>query len=125
MFISMRSGTSPTHAKIFQYELSVNFSISSATYNGTFFSAANEITKLFVSFDLSHDGKMLYVTDGALDGTSTESVYQYSLSRAFDLSSTITLLRSRDLEAHFDTLVPATGETVSYTHLTLPTTGIV
>ena len=110
MFISMRSGTSPTHAKIFQYELSVNFSISSATYNGTFFSAANEITKLFVSFDLSHDGKMLYVTDGALDGTSTESVYQYSLSSAFDLSSTITLLRSRDLEAHFDTLVPATGE---------------
>ena len=85
MFISMRSGTSPTHAKIYQYELSVNFSISSATYNGTFFSAANEITKLFVSFDLSHDGKMLYVTDGALDGTSTESVYQYSLSSAFDL----------------------------------------
>jgi len=53
---------------------------------------------------------MLYVTDGQLGGTSTESVYQYSLSRAFDLSSTITLLRSRDLEAHFDTLVPATGE---------------
>ena len=66
MFISMRSGRSPTHAKIFQYELSTNFSISSATYNGTFFSAENEITKVFLSFDLSHDGKMLYVTDGSL-----------------------------------------------------------
>ena len=53
---------------------------------------------------------MLYVTDGALNGTSTESVYQYSLSSAFDLSSTITLLRSRDLETHYDTLVPAQGE---------------
>ena len=40
-----RFGAAPANNKVFQYELSTNFDISTATYNETFFSGANEITK--------------------------------------------------------------------------------
>ena len=97
MFVTARFISRPAYNKVFQYELSTNFDISTATYNGTFFSGANEITKNLFGFAFNHDGTMMYLTDAAFNGQSTKKVYQYSLSIAFDLSSTITLIRSEAL----------------------------
>ena len=104
MFISTRGNankcTAPcVHTRIWQYSLSTNFDISTATYSNIFFSVANEVTKIFGSFEFNNDGTMMYATDAAFNGASTEKVYQYSLSTPFDLSSTVTLVRSKALQS--------------------------
>ncbi len=103
MFIGMRDRARTQHSKIFQYELSEKFSISSATYNGVFFHVGNEVTNVFHSFGFNQQGTMLYASDGSFSVAGSGVVHQYSLSVAFDLSSTITFLRSQDLEALADT----------------------
>ena len=45
---------------------------------------------------------MMYATDAAFNGTSTEKVYQYSLSTHYDLSGTVTLVRSKALQSARD-----------------------
>ena len=102
MFISTRGNANRcaapcVHTRIWQYSLSTNFDISTATYSNIFFSVANEVTKIFGSFEFNNDGTMMYATDAAFNGASTEKVYQYSLSTPFDLSGTVTLARSREL----------------------------
>ena len=104
MFISTRGNankcTAPcVHTRIWQYSLSTNFDISTATYSNIFFSVANEVTKIFGSFEFNNDGTMMYATDAAFNGASTEKVYQYSLSIPFDLSGTVTLVRSKALQS--------------------------
>ena len=99
MFISTRGnankcGDPCVHNRIWQYSLSTNFDLSTATYSNIFFSVANEVTKIFGSFEFNNDGTMMYATDAAFNGASTEKVYQYSLSTPFDLSSTVTLVLS-------------------------------
>jgi len=56
-------------------------------------------------FDFNNDGTMLYIT-----GTENESMYQFSLNVAFDLSEGVNLLRTVDLEALNDTNTPSVGE---------------
>ena len=55
MFISTRGNANKcaapcVHTRIWQYSLSTNFDISTATYSNIFFSVANEVTKIFGSF---------------------------------------------------------------------------
>ena len=107
MFISTRGnpnkcGDPCVHNRIWQYSLSTNFDLSTATYSNIFFSVDNEVTQIFGSFEFNNDGSMMYATDAAFNGTSTEKVYQYSLSTPFDLSSTITLVRSKALQSARD-----------------------
>ena len=67
-----------------------------------FFSVDNEVTQIFGSFEFNNDGSMMFATDAAFNGSSTEKVYQYSLSTPFDLSSTVTLVRSKALQSARD-----------------------
>ena len=104
MFISTRGNPNKcadpcVHNRIWQYSLSANFDLSTATYSNIFFSVANEVTKIFGSFEFNNDGTMMYATDAAFNGASTEKVYQYSLSIPFDLSGTVTLVRSKALQS--------------------------
>ena len=107
MFISTRGNPNKcadpcVHNRIWQYSLSTNFDISTATYSNNFFSVDNEVTQIFGSFEFNNDGSMMFATDAAFNGSSTEKVYQYSLSTPFDLSSTVTLVRSKALQSARD-----------------------
>ena len=115
MFVSGRDqGQNPNGNKVYQYSLSTNFDLSTATFNEIEFQAntANVgITKSLYGFAFNNDGTMMFLSDGSTDGTSTEKVYQLSLETAFDLSGSITVIRSVDLEALQDTVEPVNGET--------------
>ena len=103
MFVSARfTNQNPNGNFIYQYSLSTNFDLSTATYSGNSFQAntANVgITKSLYGFAFNNDGTMMFLSDGSTDGSSTEKVYQLSLETAFDLSGSITVIRSVDLEA--------------------------
>ena len=115
MFVSGRDvGQNPNGNKVYQYSLSTNFDLSTATFNEIEFQAntANVgITKSLYGFAFNNDGTMMFLSDGSTDGSSTEKVYQLSLETAFDLSGSITVIRSVDLEALQDTVEPVNGET--------------
>ena len=66
---------------IYQYNLSTAFNVSTATYNNVSFSfASQEAIAMGVVFNT--DGTKMYMV-----GNSTDSVYQYTLSTGFDLST--------------------------------------
>ena len=88
--------------KVFEYSLSVNFDVSEADYTGNSFDVSSEILSIFLGLAFSHDGTMMYVTDG--QGTTTRSVYQYSLNKSFDLSGGGNLIRSAKTTADIETL---------------------
>ena len=67
--------------RIFQYSLSTAFDLSSASYDSVSFSVAPQETGP-QGLTFSSDGTKMYVT-----GSSSDSVYQYSLSTAFDVST--------------------------------------
>ena len=56
-------------------------------------------------FDFNNDGTMLYIT-----GSQHDSMFQFSLNVAFDLSEGVNLLRTVDLEGLHDTNIPSEGE---------------
>jgi len=56
-------------------------------------------------FDFNNDGTMLYIT-----GSQHDSMFQFSLNVAFDLSEGVNLLRTVDLEGLHDTNTPSEGE---------------
>ena len=69
------------NSSIFQYSLSSAFDLSTASYDNVSFSVSSQDSSPFgVSFNL--DGSKMYVT-----GNASNSVFQYSLSSAFDLST--------------------------------------
>ena len=71
----MAGGTTDS---IYQYDLSVNFDISTASYNSVSFSIAAQSTSVdAVAFNL--DGSKMFMI--------ADKVYQYSLSTNFDLST--------------------------------------
>ena len=66
---------------VYQYSLSSAFDMSSASYDSVSFSVASqETTPRSIRFN--NDGTSMYVA-----GTVTDSVYQYTLTSAFDLST--------------------------------------
>ena len=137
MFIAGR-----TSQKVFEYSLSVNFDVSEADYTGNSFDVSSQVKSVFLGLAFSHDGTMMYITDGQ-GAASTDSIYQFSLNKSFDLSGGGNLLRSAKTTADIETLttnelepngiafnksgtrmflVGTKGnDAVSYTHLTLPT----
>ena len=66
---------------IYQYTLSSAFIVSSASYDSVSFSVTSQVS-LPQGFVLTDSGTKMYVTDN-----TTDSVYQYSLSTAYDLST--------------------------------------
>ena len=88
--------------KIFEYSLSVNFDVSEANYTGNSFDVSSQVKSVFLGLAFSHDGTMMYVTDG--QGHYNRSVYQYSLNKSFDLSGGGNLIRSAKTTADIETL---------------------
>ena len=70
-----------TNNSLFQYSLSTGFDLSTASYDSVSFSVSGQdITPLDVAFN--NDGTKMYVL-----GNTNDTVFQYSLSTAFDLST--------------------------------------
>jgi DNA-binding beta-propeller fold protein YncE len=73
------SGTSPS--SIFQYTLSTAFSVSTASYGSVSFSVSSQdLDPQGLAFN--NDGTKMYVV-----GSGSDTVYQYTLATAFDLST--------------------------------------
>ena len=105
MFIAGRS-----HKKVFEYSLSVNFDVSEAEYTGNFIDVSAQVASVFLGLAFSHDGTMMYVTDGQKN-ESTDSIYQFSLNKSFDLSGGANLLRSViTTTGGLETLLPEENE---------------
>ena len=89
--------------KVYEYSLSINFDVSSATHTGNSIDVSAKILKNLFGLAFNNDGTMMYVTDGRGGGGSSESVHQYSLNISFDFSGGANFIRSADLEALNDT----------------------
>ena len=98
MFIAGR-----TNQKVFEYSLSVNFDISEADYTGNSFDVSSQVKSVFLGLAFSHDGTMMYITDGQ-GAASTDSIYQFSLNKSFDLSGGGNLIRSVRTTVTLETL---------------------
>jgi 6-phosphogluconolactonase (cycloisomerase 2 family) len=72
---------SNTNDAIYQYSLSTAWDISTATYDSVSFSVTSQETEPFGMF-IGDSGTKLYVV-----GVSNDTVYQYTLSSAWDLST--------------------------------------
>jgi len=66
---------------VFQYSLSTAFDVSTASYDSVSFSVTSQDT-VPLSIAFNNDGTKMYMV-----GNATNSVFQYSLSTAFDLST--------------------------------------
>ena len=98
MFIAGR-----TNQKVFEYSLSVNFDVSEADYTGNSFDVSSQVKSVFLGLAFSHDGTMMYITDGQ-GAASTDSIYQFSLNKSFDLSGEGNLIRSVRTTVTLETL---------------------
>jgi len=67
---------------LFQYTLSTAYDISTASYDSVSFSVATQTTAP-QGFTFNNDGTKMYIVENASD-----SVFQYTLSTAFDISTT-------------------------------------
>ena len=66
---------------VYQYNLSTAFDVTTASYNNVSFSVSSQSSQPF-DLTFSTDGTKMYIMGGAND-----TVYQYNLSTAFDLST--------------------------------------
>ena len=66
---------------VFQYTVSTPFDLSTASYDSVSFSVASQ-SLISKCIEISTDGTKMYVSDD-----NSDSIYQYSLSTAFDLST--------------------------------------
>ena len=71
-----------TSDSVLQYSLSTGFDLSTASYDSVSFNVSSQDTNPR-KLSFNNDGTKLYIF-----GTITDTVYQYSLSTAFDLSTT-------------------------------------
>jgi len=71
---------------VFEYTLPTAFSFSGASYSGNSFSVASQIAATAQTVSFSTDGLKMF----AAEGGTTDSVYEYTLNTAFDLSDTVT-----------------------------------
>jgi DNA-binding beta-propeller fold protein YncE len=70
-----------TSDSVYQYSLSTAFDLNTASYDSVSFSVASQGTTP-TSIIFNNDGTKMFMS-----GSSTDSVYQYTLSTAFDLST--------------------------------------
>lgn len=67
---------------VYQYTLSTAWDVSTASYDSVSFSTASQITGVPWSMSFSDGGAKLYVV-----GSTSDTIFQYSLSTAYDLST--------------------------------------
>ena len=68
--------------RVYQYNLSTPFQLSTASYNSVNFSVSGQATSPY-AIAFSGDGSKMYI----LGSSTNDSVYQYTLSTQFDLST--------------------------------------
>ncbi len=88
-----------TNADVFEYALSTPWDVSSATYVDAF-SVIDEMKvdnqlSLPYGITFNNDGTQMYVSDYGI----TDSIYQYTLSRAYDVSTASYANKSIDVDA--------------------------
>ena len=73
---------------VYEYSLSIPFAISSASYTGNYFSVTTS-SQVFYSTDVTfnNDGSKMYVTGGVYNSVYEFSVYEYSLTTDFLVTS--------------------------------------
>ena len=91
MFINGRA-----KKKVFEYSLSTNFDISSATYTGNSISVSAQVSNNLFGLAFSPDGKMMFVSE------TEDGLHQYSLNKSFDLSGGANFIRSADVQTYLD-----------------------
>ncbi len=74
--------TGNSSSSVHQYSLSTAFDLSTASYDSVSFSFSSQDSVVIASA-FNNDGTKIYML-----GTGTDSLYQYSLSTAFDVSTT-------------------------------------
>ena len=72
---------STTNVTVYQYSLSTAGDVSTASYESKYFNVSSQDT-MHTDFFLTSDGTKLYTT-----GTTGDSVFQYTLSTAYDIST--------------------------------------
>jgi sugar lactone lactonase YvrE len=70
-----------TNDTVFQYSLTTGFDLSSASYDSVSFSVSSQNTGAH-GIDFSSDGTKMFIS-----GDSNDTVYQYTLSTGFDLTT--------------------------------------
>ena len=75
--------------KVFEYALSTAYDVSTASITTNYSVSAKETALNAVAFN--PDGTKMFVT-----GSASDKIHQYSLSTGFDLSSTVTFVKSSD-----------------------------
>jgi len=95
----MSGNHAKTNADVFEYALSTPWDVSSATYVDAF-SVIDEMKvdnqlSLPYGITFNNDGTQMYVSDYGI----TDSIYQYTLSRAYDVSTASYANKSIDVDA--------------------------
>jgi len=67
--------------KVYEYTLTTGFDLTTASYSGNFIDISSE-EPIGVGLDINSDGTKVYVV-----GTTNDTVYEYTLSTAYDLST--------------------------------------
>ena len=84
--------------KVFEFSLSSKFNLTGAEYTGNFFDTSSAVSEP-AAMRFSKDGKQLFINDATDD-----KIVQWSLSSAFDLTSTITLRGSFSIRADYQSV---------------------
>ena len=84
--------------KVFEFSLSTKFNLTGAAYTGNFFDTSSAVSEP-AAMRFSKDGKQLFINDATDD-----KIVQWSLSSAFDLTSTITLRGSFSIRADYQSV---------------------
>ena len=95
--------------KVYQFDMTTGFDLSTSEYKGVSFETNNDGSETPTGIQFSKDGRQMFVVDHEDD-----SIYQWSLSTAFDLSSTVTfrgtLNMLSDYQSHSATTSSLTGK---------------
>jgi 6-phosphogluconolactonase (cycloisomerase 2 family) len=69
-------------SRVYEYNLSTGFDISTASYGSVLFSASGQTTEMPSGVSFNTDGTKMYICD-----PGTDMAFQYALSTGFDLST--------------------------------------
>ena len=81
MYIVFQDGGASWSNKVFQYNLSTAFDVSTASYSNKVYSVLSQESQCR-GLEFSNDGTKMY-----LSGNTTRKIHQYTLSTAFDVST--------------------------------------
>lgn len=80
--------TGETNDSVFEYNLASNFDLSTISYSGNSYSVASDDTSP-EGISFNNDGTKMFIA-----GNQNNSIYEYTLSPAYDLTGTITLVNT-------------------------------